>query len=48
LFICHLLIRWQKNKFAIWPKLKVGGGGFLAHMCAYNMFFENFDVLVLF
>jgi hypothetical protein len=24
------------------PNLKVGGGGFLAHMYAYNVFFEKF------
>jgi hypothetical protein len=25
------------------PNLKVGGGGFLAHMYAYNVFLKNFE-----
>jgi hypothetical protein len=30
------------------PKLKVGGGSLGAHMCAHNVFFENFYSFVSF
>jgi hypothetical protein len=31
----------KQKKFKARPKLKVGGGCFLAHMYVYNMFFEK-------
>jgi hypothetical protein len=37
----------NKKKFEARPKLKVGGGCLGAHMCAYNVFFENFKFLGL-
>jgi hypothetical protein len=38
-------IEWaaNKKKFTIKTKLKVDGGGFLAFMYAYNVFFEKFN-----
>jgi hypothetical protein len=33
---------FKNKKFAVGPKLKVSGGGFLAHIYAYNMFSEKF------
>jgi hypothetical protein len=31
----------NKKKFQVWPELKVGGGGFLARMYAYKVFFAK-------
>jgi hypothetical protein len=38
------LTEWavNKKKIAVRPKLKVDGGGFLAHMYDFNIFFEQF------
>ncbi len=36
-----------KKIISVRPKLKVGGGCLGAHMCAHNIFLENFPVLVL-
>jgi hypothetical protein len=39
--------RQQIKKFAVRPKLKVGGGGFLANIMLTMCFLKNVDVLVL-
>jgi hypothetical protein len=46
-FLPHTEWAANKKKFAVRPKLKVGGGGFLAHMYAYNVLWKSFTVLVL-
>jgi hypothetical protein len=38
-FLPHTEWAANKKKFAFRPKFKVGGGGFLIHMYAYNVFF---------
>jgi hypothetical protein len=30
------------KKIVVTPKLKVGGGGLLAHMYVYNVFFDKY------
>jgi hypothetical protein len=37
----------KKKKILVRQKLKVGGGGLGAHMCAHNVFLKIFTVLVL-
>jgi hypothetical protein len=38
----------KKKKFAVRPKLKVDGGGFLAHIMLTMCFLKSFDVLVFY
>jgi hypothetical protein len=46
-FLPHTEYAVNKKKLEDRPKLKVGGGCIGAHMCAHNVFLQNFEVLVI-
>jgi hypothetical protein len=47
-FLPHIECAVKKKKNLVRPKLKVGCWCIGAHMCAYNVFFVNFNFMGLF